>query len=882
MVKAVPFNELQPTVSNLIEQSMFRRALVTILLLNVYLLQACGGGSDAAAPVDTLSSPSPAPSTPVTPTTPTGNSAPVVSGTVPVGKENDAFKYTPVFTDADGDTLTLSVTNLPAWLEFNASTGEFAGTPGADQVGETDDIELIVSDGEAQTRFTFTIEVRFDEVEQALRTGDHNYFLSEEQIISSVLSAIENNLERYRSTKNQLFNLGASGETTSESLTQVSWDPTQDAALLNPRFGSNEAILTTNSVSNPSYVVQKHALAIAGESEHGRYAAFGSNPMRNSQRSDLALSDDMQSLLVNTINWLVARTPDASQPLNIVLSQLDESTYFPDQSAVRSWLDRTYGDSATYNNAQKCNSVQLQTCVSEATDLLLISPYLFSDDDAQAIASQVQTALQNGVAVLYFHHDGDLNPLAERLLALLDIDYHGDNYWRKLTVENYDASSVVTSLPADVAETRVLLSHFRDQTFSANLGECEDKSCPNASPYYSEFIAPVETLQGQLRDMDKQGVRLFETSDYRYHKLLVLLGDYYRQGVNYPMDKNITPKTLFLRSMYADHTVYYSRSGNQAQRDMGNFSRSRFTHVTPKNRRVSMAAKAPFRSTGAYALPGVPFTVNRHDTIDVEIHVFINTLRSGATHEFDEFGYARPKYLQSSEFKLEEGKPLVLTSPHGGPIQLSFSHADEDIEVEFINVGEHPYWTTAADDETFTAQLEQGDYDWAELVTTHFEVHSTLEKMRTTVRNPIWESPSEIAEAIATYTHNNPHVLAGYQGPGIEVIPEIHDFAAANGLQVIELDTVKHMNADQATCGYGCSGNPYDAYWSFDPLGHGDLHEMGHSLERSRFRFAGWDSHSSTNYYSYYSKYRYFVETGDTEVLGGCQNLPFSKLLTAV
>ncbi len=36
-------------------------------------------------------------------------------------------------------------------------------------------------------------------------------------------------------------------------------------------------------------------------------------------------------------------------------------------------------------------------------------------------------------------------------------------------------------------------------------------------------------------------------------------------------------------------------------------------------------------------------------------------------------------------------------------------------------------------------------------------------------------------------------------------------------------------------------GNPYDAYWSFSPLGHGDLHELGHGLEKGRFRFSGWE-----------------------------------------
>jgi hypothetical protein len=83
------------------------------------------------------------------------------------------------------------------------------------------------------------------------------------------------------------------------------------------------------------------------------------------------------------------------------------------------------------------------------------------------------------------------------------------------------------------------------------------------------------------------------------------------------------------------------------------------------------------------------------------------------------------------------------------------------------------------------------------------------------------------------------------------------------------------MNADQATCGSGCSGNPYDAYWAFEPIGHGDIHEIGHGLEESRFRFEGWNYHASTNPYSYYTKSKY------NEITGGepdCQNLPFKEV----
>jgi len=98
-------------------------------------------------------------------------------------------------------------------------------------------------------------------------------------------------------------------------------------------------------------------------------------------------------------------------------------------------------------------------------------------------------------------------------------------------------------------------------------------------------------------------------------------------------------------------------------------------------------------------------------------------------------------------------------------------------------------------------------------------------------------TPKELVDATMRYVHNFPHVLAGFQGAGIDVVDEIHQFATSNNLQVHNLDLIKHMNADQATCGYGCSGNPYDAYWSFSPIGHGDIHEKcnrhSHSIPAS-------------------------------------------------
>jgi hypothetical protein len=76
------------------------------------------------------------------------NSAPVISGapatSVVAGK---AYSFRPVATDANGDRLTFSIANKPAWATFNSSTGLLQGAPLASRVGTYSNIVVKVSDG---------------------------------------------------------------------------------------------------------------------------------------------------------------------------------------------------------------------------------------------------------------------------------------------------------------------------------------------------------------------------------------------------------------------------------------------------------------------------------------------------------------------------------------------------------------------------------------------------------------------------------------------------------------------------------------------------------------------------------------------------------------
>jgi putative Ig domain-containing protein len=109
--------------------------LATFVLV---VLAGCGGGGDS----DKTS----APATPGT----GANAAPTIQGAPSTSVvAGQAYSFQPSASDPDGDTLTFSVSNLPAWASFNQSTGRISGTPDAADVATYSNIRVTVSDGEA-------------------------------------------------------------------------------------------------------------------------------------------------------------------------------------------------------------------------------------------------------------------------------------------------------------------------------------------------------------------------------------------------------------------------------------------------------------------------------------------------------------------------------------------------------------------------------------------------------------------------------------------------------------------------------------------------------------------------------------------------------------
>ncbi|OOZ41471.1 hypothetical protein BOW53_03610 [Solemya pervernicosa gill symbiont] len=81
-----------------------------------------------------------------------GNVAPTISGN-PATKVGDDVDYSfiPTVNDNDGDKLTFSIVNKPAWANFDTSSGALFGTPDSSDIGTTRGVVISVSDGEFES-----------------------------------------------------------------------------------------------------------------------------------------------------------------------------------------------------------------------------------------------------------------------------------------------------------------------------------------------------------------------------------------------------------------------------------------------------------------------------------------------------------------------------------------------------------------------------------------------------------------------------------------------------------------------------------------------------------------------------------------------------------
>ena len=89
------------------------------------------------------------------------NRAPTIGGNPPTQiSVNNSYLFMPIASDADGDSLSFTVSGLPGWASFSSTNGRISGTPTGANVGTYSNIRITVSDGNASASLaSFSIAV---------------------------------------------------------------------------------------------------------------------------------------------------------------------------------------------------------------------------------------------------------------------------------------------------------------------------------------------------------------------------------------------------------------------------------------------------------------------------------------------------------------------------------------------------------------------------------------------------------------------------------------------------------------------------------------------------------------------------------------------------
>ena len=818
------------------------------------LLTACGGGESSEPSVTPPIVPPPVTQPPAE------TAAPTIATIAPFTEWNEQ-----AITLSANVTLDPSVTATYQWQQTAGAEVILSGADKQTVIIDASQLEndtaitlkLTVTDSNNKTASTLVNINLNDRISAAMKTGNASDING--PLVTSLIKRLDKDFIHSQQLQSDFLN-------TIFSTDAIAFEPGQHSQLIE----INNAI--HGYPNNPTFELLKgnqgRILAAATAQQGVNHAAFGTDIFN---RLNAGHFPEFEASFKRLLAWQMQQTLTDASTNRISIFGLNDSG----ASRVKTWFASQYPNmTVTHCADSSATDETLTTCVNDSDLVVVASDEVFTD---LQINSVLDSALSQKKPLLYTHrHSWNSKPQTSIVLGKIHFSMQvpgGPGNFFSNDKANWNTVADMQQASPLFSDEQKWVKGFLQQEFPFNFSLCQTE----CEALYSDNYRPsLQAIKQRINQLDQHKVTLFEQPDsHAIYKKLVLLGDIYRQEINYPMNVASLDNLSFAKAYFADHSVFYTRSFSMVPHSLGNFSRTDFSHVTPKDKQVSITSKSGFRSAGVYHIPGKPMSITRSDNNAVRTWIFINTQRSASTKEFGENSYNRPKYLQSPQIELKKGETVTLNSAYGGPVQVRFDQSDINTQFSFSNIGEHPYWRDGLDANTFATALAQADYDWAEIASPHFEVHSQTDKMQQTMTlYSRWNTADTMAEAMNNNLHNLPHVLAGFQGPNIDTVAEIVDFASSHNLTVAQLNTVKHMNADQATCGSGCSGNPYDAFWNFNPLGHGDIHELGHGLEHSKLRFDGVDGHASTNPYSYYTKYMNYLSLGE---LPNCQSLPIKN-----
>lgn len=717
----------------------------------------------------------------------------------------------------------------------------------------------------AAMRADCSISVRFiSNAANAIRHRDHR-LASDSELISHARQAIAAS-EDYRK---------ALVETLYQDISQISWHPSHDSITFTSFLPERTYTLLPANKDGKGNNANRGLVMVSEDSE-GRSAAMAANLFS----VDTSAETDM--LLKRLIGWLT-KGADQTEGFSIITAQMPshaDSKYFPHNEGIRTWLASNYSSAYNINEANSCDYNELVTCINSLKpDLIILSDIDRKSLGHGGIAAAVAKAKAAGIPILLSNYRREASPMLSPLYQQMGLVTYG-NYWSKFNAENLVVSEILDDDTNLIAVDRLLANLSAGNFDTALLDKCNGNFfyCYEAG-FVEAFKAGADWLRALVVTLDNMGQDALSLSGENILHASVLLADKYRAAIDYPIAWE--EHQSWQQAMFGDWLVNYARLDNAAQPDLGEFVTDRSNLVKGSNahyvypatvserQTLSVPYSNQWTTTGWYVLPGQPVTLNRLDNSDAQMEIKLNYHRPNTNRAYQQKVYRAPLELATQRLRIEKGESISFSSPYGGPLYLYLSGSGENLSTEISanGVTRHPTIMNFNDDSqilAFNERLSQTELPHVDLRSDTAEQHMRRDRFTNAIGGAI-PDVNALLKSISDDHINAVYTLAGLKIPGkalAESLPDDVKMACMNMLGDKCLDEalhsrnkIQHSNYDQnAQCGSGCSGNPWDSAGNINPIGWLDNHELGHNLQTNRLNVQYAAVGEADNWASYNSR----------------------------
>ena len=341
--------------------------------------------------------------------------------------------------------------------------------------------------------------------------------------------------------------------------------------------------------------------------------------------------------------------------------------------------------------------------------------------------------------------------------------------------------------------------------------------------------------------------------------------------------RSYTPPQDDLGSLYCPRTMVRQGTCIKNKYDYHTWQNS-VTIYKNEQINIDVPSGDTWTTSGLFALPGRTIQVQRilDNTVPTNLKVYLRFFfqREAVTKAFEVSDslskYDRPQFSQSHYILIPNDNSVInVTSPYGGPIYIGFTSVTNAkaaytgngnfpaIQLRFSGITKHSAILDISNDDQITSfvnTLLTNPIPFVDIKADGFEVHARKDHITNSLI--VFDYEGHISNysglngaklMMNDYRDafvNRVYTLAGFKIPGKSLTDSLpttvksicSNFAWPCTDETIHRpSSIQHSNYDEdAACGWGCSGNPWDAGWSIVPTGWGESHELGHNLQKSK------------------------------------------------